>query len=183
MRRRFAAAAREALTRHAGPEALEDARRMRGRMLRDLPPDGPWDVKAIPGGLVEVEFVAQALQCAHLAEHPRISSPTTREALRNLCQAGLLPDAEVATLIRADRLWRSVQSMLRLTVGRWREERLPPTAEAAMLRVCAPLSVPENTAFPVDVAGLRAEMARTASEVRAVFARRLGQPVAEGAGA
>lgn len=33
---------------------------MRGRLLRDLPPDGPWDIKAMRGGLVEVEFVAQS---------------------------------------------------------------------------------------------------------------------------
>src|SRR3712207_7377038 len=42
--------------------SLADAGAMRARMLRELPPEGPWDLKAMPGGLVEVEFVAQALQ-------------------------------------------------------------------------------------------------------------------------
>ncbi len=183
LRRRFAAAVREALVRHAGPDALDQARLMRGRMLRDLPADGPWDVKAMPGGLIEVEFVAQALQCAHAGDHPRAASPTTREALAALARARLLPAEEAATLARADRLWRSVQGLLRLTVGRWREEALPAPAEAALLRACAGLSVPEGATAPLDAAGLRAEMARTAEAVRAVFARHLGGPVVEGAGA
>ena len=183
LRRRCAQAVREALVRHAGPKAIEQARRMRGRLLRDLPADGAWDVKAMPGGLIEVEFVAQALQCAHASAHPRAASPTTREALAALARAGLLPAGEAATLVRADRLWRSVQGLLRLTVGRWREQALPPSAEAVLLRACAGLAVPEGAAPPVDLAGLRAEMARTAAEVRAAFARHLGQPVAEGVGA
>ena len=55
---------------------------MRSRMLRDLPPDGPWDVKLRAGGLVEVEFVAQVLQLMHARERPELMSTTTRIALR-----------------------------------------------------------------------------------------------------
>jgi glutamate-ammonia-ligase adenylyltransferase len=75
LRRRIAEACRTALAAHAGPAAIPDALAMRTRLLRDLPPEGPWDVKAIPGGLVEVEFVAQALQCAHAASTPGSSRP------------------------------------------------------------------------------------------------------------
>ena len=39
-----------------------DAAAMRARMRRDLPPDGVWDVKQRPGGLVDIEFIAQMLQ-------------------------------------------------------------------------------------------------------------------------
>ena len=38
-----------------------DAASMRGRLLRELPPAGPWDVKMRPGGGIEVEFIAQTL--------------------------------------------------------------------------------------------------------------------------
>ena len=37
-------------------------------MLRELPPDGPWDVKLRPGGQIEVEFIAQVLQLLHARE-------------------------------------------------------------------------------------------------------------------
>ena len=42
---------------HAGDAGRirADAASMRARMLRDLPPDGAWDVKLRAGGQIEVE--------------------------------------------------------------------------------------------------------------------------------
>ena len=170
LRKRIAECCREALIAHAGPQAIADALAMRARMIRDLPADGPWDVKAIPGGLVEVEFIAQALQCAHAAAHPRVLAPTTRDALAALARAGLLEREEAATLIRAERFWRNLQSLLRLTVGRARTEALPPASAQALLRALAPtLEEP-----PVDLPALRGQMREVASGVRSIFERRLG---------
>jgi glutamate-ammonia-ligase adenylyltransferase len=172
LRRRIAAAIRAALTRPgAGRAALRDAAAMRARMLRDLPPEGPWDVKLMPGGLVEVEFVAQALQLTHAAARPSLLAPTTRHVLAALGRAQLLPAQEAAALIRADRLWRTILGLIRLTVGRWREPSLPGPVEAALLRGVAPVLAPDP---PVDLAGLRAQMQCTAETVRAVFERRVG---------
>ncbi len=172
LRKRIAEIARGALIAHAGPAAIADALTMRTRMLRDLPPDGPWDVKAMPGGLIEVEFIAQALQCAHAAEHPAILCRTTRDALAALGKAGLLEAEEAAALIRAERFWRTLQALLRLTVGPWRQTDLPEPATAAILRAMAPAC----EAAPVDLAGLRAQMADTAALVRASFVHRIGRP-------
>ena len=61
---------------------------MRARMLRDLPPEGPWDVKLRAGGQIEVEFIAQVLQLIHAREAPELCSPTTRIALARLAKAG-----------------------------------------------------------------------------------------------
>ncbi|HEX3983740.1 MAG TPA: bifunctional [glutamine synthetase] adenylyltransferase/[glutamine synthetase]-adenylyl-L-tyrosine phosphorylase, partial [Acidisoma sp.] len=48
----------EALRPRRSPAVLRrDALDMRRRMLRDLPPVGPWDVKLLPGGAMEVEFI------------------------------------------------------------------------------------------------------------------------------
>jgi [glutamine synthetase] adenylyltransferase / [glutamine synthetase]-adenylyl-L-tyrosine phosphorylase len=176
LRRRVAEALAEAALRPAGP-VLADAAAMRARMLRDLPPEGPWDVKAMPGGLVEVEFIAQALQLRHGADTPGVLSPTTREALARLGAAGLLPEEETAALVLADRLWREVIGVVRLTVGRTREAALPAPAAAALLRIAAPLLDPP----PVDLDGLREQMLDAARTVRAVFERRVGAlPGAEG---
>ncbi len=148
-----------------------DAAAMRARMLRDLPPDGPWDTKLRPGGLVEVEFVAQVLQLVHAPAHPGLCSPTTRIALANLAAAGLLPEADAALLIRADRIWRTVQGMLRLTVGRAaREVPLPDATAQALLRATAAAG-----AKAVDVASLRATLDALAGEVRAAFVRHVGE--------
>ncbi len=102
-----------------------DAAAMRARMLRELPPDGPWDVKPRPGGQIEVEFIAQVLQLRHAETMPEVLSPTTRVALRALAEAGVLAEDDAALLIRADHSWRTVQGMLRITVGRDAGEALP----------------------------------------------------------
>jgi glutamate-ammonia-ligase adenylyltransferase len=129
-------------------------------------------VKLMPGGLVEAEFVAQALQVAHGHAAPAILSPTTRQALVALGRAGLLDAAEVAALVAAEKLWRAVIAHLRLTVGRWREEALPEPVAAALLRAVAPL-LPRA---PVDQSDLRAQMHDVAQAVRGVFRRRVGAP-------
>ncbi|WP_043340516.1 bifunctional [glutamine synthetase] adenylyltransferase/[glutamine synthetase]-adenylyl-L-tyrosine phosphorylase [Belnapia moabensis] len=154
----------------AADVALADATAMRARMLRELPAEGPWDVKAMPGGLIEVEFIAQALQLAHAPREPRILATTTRTALARLGQHGILPAEEAATLIAADRLWRTVLGLVRLTIGKSRDVALPAPAEAALLRAVGPLLDPR----PVDLSALRAQMQNMAGTVRAIFERRVG---------
>ena len=178
LRRKVEAAIRAALLRpDAAEKAIPDAVAMRARMLRDLPPDGPWDVKLGRGGLVEVEFIAQALQLAHARRHPGVLATTTRIALRNLADAGVLPAAEAQALIAAERLWRTVSGLLRLTVGPWKEEALPESVTAALLNACRRIS---DGDAPVDLPALQAQMAQRAKEVRAVFERRLGRPDTSG---
>jgi glutamate-ammonia-ligase adenylyltransferase len=171
LKRKVEAAIRAAQTRAADPaQVLADAVAMRQRMLRDLAAEGPWNVKLMPGGLVEVEFIAQALQVAHAHRIPAVISPTTRVALAALARAGLLPAEEAEELIAAERLWRAVTALLRLTVGRWKEEALPDPVAAALLGAVGPL-LPRPV---VDQSGLRAQMREVAERVRAVFIRRIG---------
>ncbi|MEN0076167.1 MAG: bifunctional [glutamine synthetase] adenylyltransferase/[glutamine synthetase]-adenylyl-L-tyrosine phosphorylase [Paracraurococcus sp.] len=171
MRRRIGEILRATLTRPGVAEtALQDAVAMRQRMLRDLPPEGPWDLKAMPGGLVEVEFIAQALQLRHAADAPKVLATTTRLALARLREAGVLPAGEAATLIAADQLWRTAIGLIRLTHGRSRDPALPGPAAAALLRATAPLL----PAPAVDLEALRAQMRAVAAEVRAIFERRIG---------
>ena len=160
-------ALREALRPRRPPDVVKrDALDMRRRMLRDLLPAGPWDVKLIPGGGMEVEFIAQVLQLTAGAEHPELHSTRTRVALANLTDAGLIPQAEGRALIAADYLWRTIQSMLRLTVGPTRAVDLPE-ASARILRAAT---------RDATMADLRARMETTAALVRAAFIRHIGNP-------
>jgi glutamate-ammonia-ligase adenylyltransferase len=172
LRRKVEAAIRTAQTRAAdATQVLADAAAMRARMLRDLAAEGPWDVKLMPGGLVEAEFVAQSLLVAHAQRVPAILSPTTRQAFAALGKAGLLTADEAAALTQAERLWRGIIAHLRLTVGRWEEEALPEPVAAALLRAVAPL-LPRPA---VDAADLRAQMREVAGAVREIFVRRVGR--------
>lgn len=129
------------------------------------------------GGLVEVEFIAQALQLAHARTNPGILATTTRVALAQLAKAGVLQADEAEALIAAERLWRTISGLLRLTVGRWRQDHLPDSVVAPLLHACRRL---DPAGAPVDLAGLQAMMAGRSMQVRAVFKRHLGRPVVQG---
>jgi glutamate-ammonia-ligase adenylyltransferase len=170
LRARITAALAEALSHAGSPEKIRaDTTAMRARLARELPPEGPWDVKHRPGGLMEVEFLAQALQLIHVRKI--IGSQTTRLALARLAEANLLPAEDAAHLIRADRVWRTVQGMLRITLGRDAGESIPAASAALLLRATAAAGAPAK-----DVADLRATLDIMAKDVRAVFTRQLGNP-------
>ncbi|MBY0335544.1 MAG: hypothetical protein K2X11_02975 [Acetobacteraceae bacterium] len=171
--RRVTEVLREALTTPRDvAKVLEDARSMRARMLRELPGDGPWDLKARPGGLVEVEFIAQALSVAHAPTDARLLRGTTREVLAALGRAGLLEEREAATLIQAERLWRTLLALLRLTVGKLRDGAPPAPVEEALRRSAAMLV---HHDLP-DFAALTRVVEDHAGAVRASFERRIGAP-------
>ncbi len=169
LRKKIADAIEQAIRSGDPTAARADAAAMRRRMLRDLPQDGPWDVKLRPGGLVEVEFIAQALQVAHAAEFPEIRSQTARIALRRLADAGLLPREDAALLIHADHVWRTVQGMLRIVVGRATRDTLPEAPGRMLLR-----AVQATGEEAVDLPALRAILDGLAQQVRLAFERHIG---------
>jgi len=103
-----------------GPEApppdLKEMRELRGRMEKELGKETPGrlHVKFGRGGLVDVEFITQAIQMRHGREHPAIRSPHTVTALRAIGVAGLLPADEAAQLAGNYRFLRRVSADLRL---------------------------------------------------------------------
>jgi glutamate-ammonia-ligase adenylyltransferase len=165
-RRRLRAALSAALD-HAGPPEtiLADAAAMRGRLARDLPATGPWDTRARAGGLLDVEFIAQALQLA--SANPAVRDPTPRIALQRLADHGALSADDAACLINAEHVWRSVQGLLRLTVGRITGPHLPDEAVAALRRVLGE---------DLDEAAMLRTLDTMAQQVRALFIRHVGRP-------
>lgn len=119
-------------------------------------------MKLRSGGLVEVEFVAQALQLVHLAPEGA-HEPVTRRALERLAGCGALGADDAALLIEADRFWRTVQSVLRIAVGAGGA----PSASAAepLLRATGADSL----------AALEARMDETARAVHDAFVRCVGE--------
>ncbi len=137
-----------------------DAAQMRARLLREHPPTGPWDVKLRLGGIVDVEFVAQTLL---LTGGVPPDTQHTADALAYLAAAGAIPEAAARDLREADRLWRTIQSMLRILVGRTTDD-LPAAAAASLLHAVGEL----------DLTALRARMDRTADEVGRAFRSLVG---------
>jgi [glutamine synthetase] adenylyltransferase / [glutamine synthetase]-adenylyl-L-tyrosine phosphorylase len=173
LRGRIEAAVTEALALAGDAGRIRaDAASMRARMLRDLPPEGPWDVKLRAGGQIEVEFITQVLQLVHAREAPESCSPTTRIALARLAKAGSLSVDDAALLINADHVWRTVQGMLRITVGRGAREELPDASARALIGAVAEAL---DQTGPVDLAWLRGTLDDLARQVRAAFVRYIGE--------
>ena len=103
-----------------GPEApppdLKEMRALRERMERELGKETPgrFHIKFGRGGLVDVEFITQALQMRHGARHPGLRRANTLHAIREIAAAGLLPAADCGTLAEQYRFLRRVSLGLRL---------------------------------------------------------------------
>jgi glutamate-ammonia-ligase adenylyltransferase len=112
------------------------------------------------------------LQLLHARDKPALCSPTTRMALRQLAKAGALATEDATLLIRADHVWRTVQGMLRITVGRGVHDKLPDASTHALLRAAAEAL---DYTGPVDLAWLRGTLDSLAQQVRAAFVRYIGE--------
>jgi glutamate-ammonia-ligase adenylyltransferase len=124
-----------ALSRPDSPEKIRaDTLSTRERIAAELPPRGPFDIKTIPGGMLELNFIAAALQLIHGPQAPELFHPNTAAALRALALAGHLPPAHAQDLLAADHLWRSVQGINRITGLSDRAQSVPPALQIPLLR-------------------------------------------------
>jgi glutamate-ammonia-ligase adenylyltransferase len=146
--RRLRAAMRRLV--YGGPlpaSALKEIGEVRTRMELELGKETPgrWHVKLGRGGLVDVEFLAQALQLVHGAGHSDARRTSTAAALAGLARVGALPAATAAALTADYRFLRRVSTALRLLGARPTD-----TLELAgpmPARVASALGLPSRDAF------------------------------------
>ncbi len=127
--------------------SLKEIVEVRTRMELELGKETPGrrHVKFGRGGLVDVEFLVQALQLVHGARHPEIRRPATAAGLAGLARIGALAPATTATLTVDYRFLRRVSLALRLLGARPTD-----TLELAgpmPARVATALGLPSRDAF------------------------------------
>jgi [glutamine synthetase] adenylyltransferase / [glutamine synthetase]-adenylyl-L-tyrosine phosphorylase len=126
---------------------LKEIGEVRTRMELELGKETPgrWHVKLGRGGLVDVEFLTQALQLVHGAAHPDVRRTSTPAALAGLARVGALTEATAGALTADYRFLRRVSTALRLLGARPTD-----TLELAgpmPARVAAALGFPSRDAF------------------------------------
>jgi glutamate-ammonia-ligase adenylyltransferase len=146
-----------------GAKIRRDTVAMRDRLAAELPARGPFDVKHRPGGMLELGFVAEALQLIHGPADPKLFRANTTAALHGLAAAGHLPAEDAHRLAEADFLWRSIEGINRITGLRAAETAPMDSMLRPLLRA---------TGAP-DLAALLDRMARTGETVRDCFDRHL----------
>ena len=161
------AQARAALLQSRDVEKVRaDVADMRMRMDRDRPPKSTWDLKLSPGGLVDIEFIAQALQLMAGPNRSEAFATNTGEALDRLARAGLLAPDDHAALEQAWLLYSRLTQWMRIAAH---DGAFDPAAIGSALaqRLAASEGRP-------DVAALAGDLERRQAQVRAVFQRLIG---------
>ena len=147
----------------AKPDAakiLADARDMREKVAAQYPGRTIWDLKYAPGGLMDIEFIAQTLQLLHAHAHPEILDTNTIHALTKIAQAGLLAPADATLLLEAAELHQALTQTLRIALD---ETLKPEEATPALKGLLA------RAGGAADFAELEERLARLQHSVRALF--------------
>jgi glutamate-ammonia-ligase adenylyltransferase len=94
---------------------LHQVRQMRDRIASERGDQRQvrWEFKTGPGGLMDVEFLVQALQLQHGHAHAGLRTPHTLNALNRLTALGLVEEEDSALLRRQYLFLRKIESVLR----------------------------------------------------------------------
>ncbi len=151
-----------ALPRDSG-RILREARDMRSMIETEKPPRNIWDFKLIPGGLIDLEFIAQVAILTGGIDGDRRST-STQETLAALSPAFCDPQTR-DELVAAHTLFIDLTQLVRLCLtGDIDGEDIPPGLSDLILRS---VDLPE-------IGILEAHIEETSQRVRAHFDRLLG---------
>ncbi|CAH1671336.1 bifunctional [glutamine synthetase] adenylyltransferase/[glutamine synthetase]-adenylyl-L-tyrosine phosphorylase [Chelatococcus asaccharovorans] len=150
----------------AASEVARDVASMRQLIAVEKGDAGPWDLKMAPGGLVDLEFMAQYLVLAQAHAHPAISGVVgTGEVLAFATRNGLLGPEQGEELRVAYTLLSDVFQWQRLTVDGPFDAKV--VAPAVLRRIAAAIGMP-------DVKVLTSDLKETRGRVRAHFEHIIG---------
>ncbi|MGV9214940.1 bifunctional [glutamine synthetase] adenylyltransferase/[glutamine synthetase]-adenylyl-L-tyrosine phosphorylase [Micromonospora sp. RB23] len=159
------------------PEAVEDVRAMRRRIIDNIPPkELEREIKRGPGGLRDIEFAVQLLQLVHGRGDETLRAPGTIPALRALVAGGYVGRADGESLLRGYRFLRAVEHRLQLQA--LRRTHTVPTEPGALRWLAAALgfvATPGRSA----VESFRSDWVTHATEVRRLHAKLLYRPLLE----
>ncbi|MBI1684945.1 bifunctional [glutamine synthetase] adenylyltransferase/[glutamine synthetase]-adenylyl-L-tyrosine phosphorylase [Caulobacter hibisci] len=136
-----------------------DVLEMRELMERERPGKGPWDLKLEPGGLVDIEFIAQFLQLAHGPDGAPLAQ-NTGEALSALIAAGLGDKASLTAALSAWRLEQDLSQLIKVALEDGGDPEAEPKAFRALLARAGHVS---------QFRSLKAKLLKAKAEARAAF--------------
>ena len=150
------------------PEAVEDVRAMRRRIIDQIPPaEVDREIKRGPGGLRDIEFAVQLLQLVHGRADENVRSGNTLKALRALVSGGYVGRGDGGALDEAYRFLRRVEHALQLQ--RLRRTHTVPVGATAVRWLARALGYTAES--------FRAAWVSHAAEVRRLHAKLLYRPL------
>ncbi|MDE1173889.1 MAG: bifunctional [glutamine synthetase] adenylyltransferase/[glutamine synthetase]-adenylyl-L-tyrosine phosphorylase [Parvibaculaceae bacterium] len=149
------------LTARRDPEkTAADVADMRRRIAGEFPGASPWDLKYVPGGLIDLEFICQHLQLVHGHAHEQVLATHTRLSFQRLHEAGVLTASAADTLIAGLDLHQNLTQILRICVtGPFQPAEVGEGLRALLARAGnAP-----------DFSALEAQLRETQGDIRDLF--------------
>lgn len=152
----------DVLTMDRNPsEIFADALEMRTRVDREFSGDAA-DLKKIPGGLMDIEFIVQATKVAWAGRYPDILEASQSKSLEIMAAHGLLSEADREKLVEAAGFYRELLHLTRVGLSGAFD---PKTAPDAFLKlVCNRVGLPDATLLEVH-------LNETQKSIRSVFKR------------
>jgi [glutamine synthetase] adenylyltransferase / [glutamine synthetase]-adenylyl-L-tyrosine phosphorylase len=146
--------------------ALESIRDMKQLIAREVARKGmSANVKLGPGGIREIEFIAQALQLIRAGREPKLQERATLNVLPLLVQAGYLDAAASEALMHAYVFLRTSEHRLQMVADRQTHDL--PDDPIGRLRLAYGMGFPDWSAY-------EAELDRQRARVHAYFEDLLG---------
>ncbi|WP_343559508.1 bifunctional [glutamine synthetase] adenylyltransferase/[glutamine synthetase]-adenylyl-L-tyrosine phosphorylase [Kiloniella sp. b19] len=143
----------------------QDVLDMRKRLHQEKAPRGPLDCKAIPGGLTDLEFLAQFLQLLEAPGNGAILRKNTFAVFETAAELGLLSGEQGQQVaLQLDQLQR-LQRLLRLTSGGFSQpEELSEATRERALKIFGASTTDEMLQV----------IARNSTRIHTLFAERIG---------
>jgi glutamate-ammonia-ligase adenylyltransferase len=150
-------------TLRIGRESRRVARQaseMRTLIEKEKGTGSPFDLKIMPGGIIDIEFVAQYLTLVHAHSCPDMLQTGTAAKLRAALRGNYVSPADGEALQHAHELYARFTQMQRLTLGPEADPRA--AAEGVKRRLAQALDLP-------DFQRIEGQIAETARRVRGIF--------------
>lgn len=141
---------------------VKDVAEMRALIEKEKPPKDIWDLKLIPGGLIDIEFIAQylALIAPGKGHRVRTNELSTADALKAL--GALIDPNDLDTCLTALKLYTDLSQVIRLCIdGPFEPGNVPAGLTDRVARA----------AESPDLKTAEAEVKRLSKAVRKVFSR------------
>ncbi|MBP2446718.1 bifunctional [glutamine synthetase] adenylyltransferase/[glutamine synthetase]-adenylyl-L-tyrosine phosphorylase [Rhizobium leguminosarum] len=142
-------------------KVAHDVAEMRELIDKEKPPSGPWDLKLIPGGVIDLEFIAQylALIAPTRGVGIAVNGMSTGEALKLLGDR-LMATVDLDICLEAFALYTGLSQLIRLSIDGQFD---PKDAPAGLVElVCRAGDCP-------DIRTLEGELKRLSKAVRKIF--------------
>lgn len=153
-------------------ETAKAVAHMRGRIEKQYGTDCIWSIKQVPGGQVDVDFLAQYLVLTNASNHPGIISANAIDVFQTARTLGALTDEDANTICNAKQLYRELQTFLALTIE---GEISDTTVSAFSLQLMRDLT---KLTEQKDFDALIEHLAETEKRVRVIFEKVIGDPYA-----